>query len=109
MPARITKRADIERGSGNVFADIGHPNPDVALARAELARRIAAQIQRKQLTQIEAAELMGADQPKVSALTRGNLSGFSVERLLAYLAALGCDVDIVVKPGRSGGRLRVRP
>jgi predicted XRE-type DNA-binding protein len=109
MPGRTTRRAEIERGSGNVFADIGHPAPDVALARAELARRITAVIQRRRLTQTEAADLIGTDQPKVSALMRGHLNGFSVERLLGYLTALGCDVDIVVKSGGSGGQLRVRP
>lgn len=108
MPGRTTKRARIERGSGNVFRDIAHPAPDVALTKAELARRIASVIRRRQMTQTEAAELMGTDQPKVSTLMRGHLGGFSVERLLAYLTALGCNVDIVVRPGRSGGQLRVR-
>ncbi len=61
----------IERGSGNVFADLGIPNPDLALAKAELVRRIRDVIAERKLTQAKAAELLGLDQPKVSTLVRG--------------------------------------
>jgi len=64
-------------GSGNVFADLGHPRPAEALAKAELARKIGAIIERRGLTQAAAAEVIEVDQPKVSALIFGRLAGFS--------------------------------
>ena len=84
--------------SSNVFADLGLPNPEERLLKAELASLISSLIEQKNLTQMQAAELLGIDQPKVSALTRGRLEGFSAERLLRFLNALGSDVEIVVKP-----------
>ena len=84
--------------SSNVFADLGLSNPEERLLKAELASKISSLIEQKNLTQIEAGELLGIDQPKVSALTRGKLEGFSAERLLRFLNALGSDVEIVVKP-----------
>ena len=88
----------VQISSGNVFADLGLPNPEERLVKAELASKISSAIELKNLTQMEAAELLGIDQPKVSALTRGRLSGFSTARLLRFLNALGNDVEIVVKP-----------
>lgn len=96
--------------SGNVFADIKLPHADDLLAKAELAAKIIAEIQRRHLTQSQAATILGIDQPKVSALKRGKLSGFSIERLMRLLLKLGRDVEITVKsrsrPG-SAARLRV--
>lgn len=83
--------------SGNVFADIGRPDAEEALARTQLAKQIAEIVQRQDLSQSEAAEIMRLDQPKVSALMRGRLSGFSTDRLLRCLMLLGQDVEILVK------------
>jgi predicted XRE-type DNA-binding protein len=95
-------------GSRNVFADLGHPRPAEALAKAELARKIGAIIERRGLTQAVAAEILEVDQPKVSALKRGRLAGFSLDRLVRFLVLLGSDVKIVVKPRASGsGQARV--
>jgi predicted XRE-type DNA-binding protein len=95
-------------GSDNVFADLGRPRPAEALAKAELARKIGAIIERRGLTQAAAAEVLEIDQPKVSALTRGRLAGFSLDRLVRFLVLLGSDVHIVVKPrARATGRARV--
>jgi len=95
-------------GSGNVFADLGHPRPAEALAKSELARKIGAIIERRGLTQAAAAQVLEIDQPKVSALTRGRLAGFSLDRLVRFLVLLGSDVEIVVKPrARAGRRARV--
>lgn len=88
-------------GSGNVFADIGLPNADELLAKAELAIRITDILHRRRLTQIQAAEILGVDQPKVSALVRGRLAGFSIERLLRFLLLLGADVSITIQPHRN--------
>ena len=91
-------------GSGNVFADLGHLRPAEALAKAELARKISAMIARRGLTQAAAAEVLEIDQPKVSALKRGRLAGFSLDRLVRFLVLLGSDVKIVVKPASGTGR-----
>ena len=89
--------SDIKESKGNVFADIGVRNPDQALAKAELARQIASIIKSRGLTQSQAADILDVDQAKVSALTRGQLRGFSADRLFRFLNALGHDVEIRVK------------
>jgi predicted XRE-type DNA-binding protein len=98
-------------GSGNVFADIGLPNAEELLAKAQIASSIHEAIRARKLTQHRAAELMGIDQPKVSKIIRGRLSEFSTEWLLARLLKLGLDVDIVIhtKPqaGKTEGALKV--
>ena len=85
------------RSSGNVFADLGLPEPEERLTKAELARLIRHAIQRHGLTQSQAAEALGLDQPKVSAITRGVVSGFSTDRLIRLLNALGHDIEITVR------------
>ncbi len=98
MASKTTKemRVTIEKSSGNVFADLGLQNAAEALAKSELARCIAHALKRRSLTQREAAELLGIDQPKVSNISRGRLRGFSITRLMTYLMALNHDVQIVV-------------
>ena len=91
------KSTGIAAGSGNVFADLGVTDASVALAKAELARQIGRIIVARGLTQARAAEVLGADQGKVSALLRGRLAGFSTDRLLRYLNALGRDIEIVIR------------
>lgn len=98
--------------SGNVFADLGFAEADDELAKAQLATHIRQVLKRRRLTQTAAARLMGVDQPKVSALLNGRLSGFSSDRLMRLLTALGQDVDIVVKGkprSRARGRISVIP
>ncbi|MEE8622712.1 MAG: helix-turn-helix transcriptional regulator [Alphaproteobacteria bacterium] len=100
----------IEKSSGNVFADLGIAEPEEAQAKAELARQISGIITQRRLSQVAAAKLLGIDQPKVSALMRGRLSGFSTERLIRFLNVLDRDVEIVVKPkprSRRRGRIKV--
>jgi predicted XRE-type DNA-binding protein len=94
---KMTEEINVKASSGNIFADLSLANPDELLVKAELARQISEIITKQDMTQIEAAELLGVDQPKISALMRGKLSGFSTERLFRFLNALGCDVQIVVK------------
>ena len=99
----------IERGSGNVFADLGHPNAEAHLLKAELVARIDKIIRQRGLKQVEAAKLLRLSQPDVSRLLRGSLREYSVERLLRLLTALGRDVKIVIREPRSQrqGRLSV--
>ena len=104
------KEIPVTRGSGNVYADLGFENPEEELAKAQLAMMIDDAIRGRRLTQQAAAKLMGIDQPKVSHILRGHLGGFSTQRLIDFLTALGRDVEIVVRmPPRSRkkGRLRV--
>ena len=86
-----------EVSSGNVFADIGLRNPEELQAKADLVYEISRTIEEKGLTQAQAAEILGIDQPKISALVRGRFAGFSMERLYRYLNALGKDIEIVVR------------
>ena len=95
------KRTRVEPSSGNVFADLGFANPEEALLKADLAGRILQFVTQRKLTRRKAAVVLGIDQPKVSALLRGRLAGFSTERLLRFLNRLGQDVDIVIRPSRS--------
>jgi predicted XRE-type DNA-binding protein len=94
----------VELGSGNVFADLGLKNSDLALAKAELVQRIRSLIEEQGLTQVKAAKLLGVPQPKVSALVRGNVSGFSLDRLFRLLLALGQTVKIKVTTSQSSSR-----
>ncbi len=100
----------VNAGSGNVFADIGLPEPEEELAKAQLASCIRQVIKRRRLTQVAAASRMGIDQPKVSAILNGRLANFSGDRLMRLLTALGQDVEIRVRPtprGRAHGQIRV--
>lgn len=99
-------KRDYVESSGNVFADLGLPNPEEMLAKAALAIKIAEILRERRLTQVQAAAVLGVDQPKVSALIRGRLSGFSIERLLRFLLLLGTDVAITIMPRRG---LRSKP
>ena len=93
----MTQESDIQVSSGNVFADLNLHNPDEMLIKAELVRQIGEIIDKQKLTQIETAELLGTDRAKVSALLRGKITDFSLERLFRFLNALDRDVEIVVK------------
>lgn len=84
------------RGSGNVFADIGVPEPETHLLKAELVCRIGERIDAAKLTQTEAAERMGMTQPDVSKMLRGQFRPISLEKLMQCLVALGQSVTIDV-------------
>jgi predicted XRE-type DNA-binding protein len=94
----MTQEIEVQASSGNVFADLSLENADELLVEVELARKISSIITKQQITQAEAAEVLGIDQPKISALINGKLAGFSTARLFRFLNALGRDVEIVVKP-----------
>ena len=89
--------AEVTVGSGNIFADLGLPNPEERLVKAQLARQIYLRITERNLNQAEAATILGIDQPKVSNLINGKLTAFSIDRLFRFLNALDCDVEISVK------------
>ena len=85
-------------GSSNVFKDVGVPNAEEHLVKAQLVFKIDTIMKDRGLKQVEAAELFGVRQPDVSKMLRGEFRQFSVERLLRFLVALDQDVEIVVKP-----------
>jgi predicted XRE-type DNA-binding protein len=89
-----------EVGSGNVFKDLGIPNAEEHLVKAQLVYKIDRIIADRGLRQGEAAALLGIGQPDVSKMLRGEFEKFSVERLMRFLVALDHDVEIVVKPHR---------
>jgi predicted XRE-type DNA-binding protein len=109
MAGKHEDEIPVIKGSSNVFVDLGVAEPDEELAKVQLATLIREAIKRRRLTQAEAAALTGLDQPKVSALVNGRLGGFSNDRLMRCLTALGQDVEIVVKTkARGTGRGRIR-
>ena len=108
----VTDEADeaIIRGTGNVFVDLGYADAEERQTKLRLAHAINGVIARRRLTQAAAAEKLGVNQPKVSALANYRLDGFSVERLMTFLTALDQDVEIVIKPkprSRQAGRISV--
>lgn len=103
-------RTTITRGTGNVFADLGYADAEERQTKLRLACAINGVIERQRMTQAAAAERLGINQPKVSALARYKLDGFSVERLMTFLTALDQDVEIVIKKkpkSRSAARISV--
>lgn len=96
-------------GSGNVFKDLGIPNAEEHLVKAELVFKISRILKSRRMKQAEAAAVLGIKQPDVSKMLRGEFRQFSVERLLRFLVALDQDVEIVVKPrrGRAEAALHV--
>ena len=103
MATKKTASRKTERviaGSGNVFADMGLPNPEQELVKARLTLQIYSIIKKRGLTQAEAAKILGIHQPQVSALVRNRAGNFSIGRLIEFLTALGQDVEITVTPTR---------
>lgn len=84
--------------SGNVFEDLGYQNAQEQLFKAQFAMIINKIIAQRNLTQMQAAKILGIDQPKISRLSRGQLSGFSIDKLITFLISLNQDIEITVKP-----------
>ncbi|MDN5843349.1 MAG: helix-turn-helix domain-containing protein [Alcaligenaceae bacterium] len=99
---------EIEKGSGNIYADLGRADADEMLVKAQLATKIGEIIKRRGWTQQEAAEVLGMTQPKLSNMLRGQFRGISEAKMLNCLARLGRRVQIVVGPaGRRSATGRV--
>ncbi|MGY3582226.1 putative XRE-type DNA-binding protein [Bradyrhizobium sp. USDA 4341] len=96
-------------GSGNVFADLGLPNDEEELLKAKLVAKIADVIEKRDLTQVQAGEVMGLAQSKVSELCNGRTETYSVERLYRFLTRLGVGVSVVLEdqPDWSQGTIEV--
>ena len=100
--ARKTRKhvSRVIEGSGNVFADLGLPNPEQELLKAQLTLQIYAILKDRDMTQVEIAKILGVRQPQVSLLMRNRAGNFSVGRLMEFLTALRQDVEITVRPTR---------
>jgi predicted XRE-type DNA-binding protein len=104
MKIGTEKRVSHERGSTNVYADLGYKSAEEMLVKAQLVTAIAEILTERGYTQTKAAELLGIPQPKLSKMLRGQFRGFSERKLMDCLTMLGRDIDIVVRstPKRKG-------
>jgi predicted XRE-type DNA-binding protein len=100
----------VTSGTENVFTDLGLPSNEEAMIKAAIALAITQTVKRRGLSQTEAAQIVGTDQPKMSAILRGRLSQFKLDRLLRYLLLLGRDIEIRVadRVRSEPGKLRMR-
>ena len=103
----MAKQIEVYEGSGNVFADIGLPNSEEALAKAEIASLVNDSLADRGLSQKQAGAILGIPQPRVCDLGRGRLNKFSLEKLLEFAMRVGIDVEIRLKPSRKP-RLQVK-
>ena len=105
----MKRRATVTQGSANIFADLGLPNPEQELLKAQLTLQIYSILKESGLTQVKMAKLLGVRQPQVSLLMRNRAGSFSVGRLMEFLIALRRDVEITLRPTRrEQGALSVR-
>lgn len=92
------KHSDVYESDSNIFADLGLPDAESHFLKAQLVAELYRLTNERKLTQARAGELMGVSQPEVSRLFKGNFREYSVERLMAFLTAFDCDVEIVSRP-----------
>jgi predicted XRE-type DNA-binding protein len=104
MKTRTAKNVSHQRGSTNVYADLGYKSADEMLVKAQLVTTIAEILTERGYTQTKAAEMLGIPQPKLSKMLRGQFRGFSERKLMDCLTLLGRDIDIVIRatPKRKG-------
>ncbi|HEX4301519.1 MAG TPA: helix-turn-helix transcriptional regulator [Rhizomicrobium sp.] len=100
----MARKMKIEYGSGNIFADLGFPDPETHLLKANIVAEIQRLTTERKLTQEGAGKRMGISQPEVSRLFKGHFREYSVERLMGFLTAFDRDVEIVVRPHKKAGR-----
>ena len=98
MTTNKNDQIQFERGSGNIYQDLGYKKPDEMLIKAELALKIEKRIKFLKLTQLEASKIMGISQDKISNLLRGNFTRISEKKLMDCLINLGYDIKISIKP-----------
>ena len=97
MEKMMSEDTKITKGSGNVFKDLGFPNPEEHQMKADLIRRLGTIIEDRGYTQIQTSKIIGLGQADLSKLLRGRVRGYSIGRLLAFLMALDNDIEIVIK------------
>ena len=99
------RKAKIEKGSGNIFADLGFPDAETHFLKAQIVSEIYRLANERKLKQAQAGRLMGISQPEVSRMFKGNFREYSVERLIAFLTTFDRDVEIVSKPHKKSGKM----
>jgi len=100
----MTRKVKVEVGSGNIFADLGLPDAEHHLLKAEIVAEIYRLANGRKLTQARAGKLMGISQPEVSRMFKGYFREYSVDRLMGFLTSFDRDVEIVVKPHKKAGK-----
>src|SRR6202048_5571525 len=101
----MTKRkSEVYKGSCNLFADLGLPNPEERLLKSRIVSELHQLIKQRGLTQVKAAKLIGIHQPDLSLLLRGDFDDYSVGRLMKMLTVFEQDIEIVMKPNRKAGK-----
>jgi predicted XRE-type DNA-binding protein len=100
----MTRKAKVEIGSGNIFADLGLPDAETHFLKAQIVSEIYRLANERKLTQGETGKRIGISQPEVSRLFKGNFREYSVERLMGFLTAFSRDVEIVVRPHKKAGK-----
>lgn len=100
----MIRKPRIEAGSGNIFADLGLPDAEQHLLKAQIVSEIYRLTNERKLTQARAGKLMGISQPEVSRMFKGNFREYSVNRLMNFLTAFNRDVEIVSRPRRKAAK-----
>jgi len=100
----MARKIRVEKGSDNIFADLGRPDAETHFLKAQIVSEIYRLSQQRKLTQAQAGKRMGITQPEVSRMFRGNFREYSVDRLMEFLTTFDRDVEIVVKPHKKSGR-----
>ncbi len=91
-----------ETSCGNVYKDLGLPDADELFMKAQLGFEVFDQIEKRKLTQAQAAEILGVDETEIAPLMKGKFSGYNVERLFRFLNRLNISIDIYLKPSPQG-------
>ncbi len=94
------KQIELERGSGNAFRDVGLPNPELQHARATLAGEIMRILNKRELTNSQAAEVTGIDRADIARIRNADLAKFSIDRMIKILERLEQEIEITVRPSR---------
>jgi predicted XRE-type DNA-binding protein len=94
---QVSEEIEVEESCGNVFEDLGLPNADERLAKSRVALLIQMAIEKRGLSQRQAAQILGLDQANISRLMCGKLSGFTLDRLFRFMRALDMDIEVRVK------------
>jgi predicted XRE-type DNA-binding protein len=88
---------EIERSSGNVYADLGFHDAAEMLVKAQLVAKISEILTARKWTQQQASKVLGIPQPKLSRMLRGQFRGISETKMLDCLTRLGRDIQIVIR------------
>lgn len=100
----MTRKAKVETGSENIFADLGLPDAETQFLKAQIVSEIYRLVRERKLTQAQAGERMGISQPEVSRLFKGHFREYSLSRVMGFLTAFDRDVDIVARPRKKGAK-----